>query len=57
MDCVCCGDEVVTAVAGVAIPSAEAAATKAVSLRKSLRVRREDMVGSLSGLLTMEVKA
>ena len=34
----------VAAVAGVATPSAEAAATKAVSLRKSLRVRREDIV-------------
>ena len=33
------------AVTGVATPSAEATATKAVSLRKSLRVRREDIVG------------
>jgi len=36
-------------VTDVATPNAEAAATKAVSLRKSLRVRREDIVGQPFG--------
>lgn len=47
----------VAAVTGVATPSAEAAATKAVSLRKSLRVRREDIAGQPFGSLTIKVKA